>query len=51
MIEARIRASIEAYVAAWNERDPAQRMRLAEQVALGDEARHLLLTFVGAALR
>ena len=31
MIEARIRASIEAYVAAWNEHDAAQRMRLIEQ--------------------
>jgi hypothetical protein len=30
MIEARIRASIEAFVAAWNERDAAQRMRLIE---------------------
>ena len=31
MTAARIRASIEAYVAAWNERDAAQRMRLIEQ--------------------
>jgi hypothetical protein len=31
MIEARIRASIEAYIAAWNEHDAAQRMRLIEQ--------------------
>jgi hypothetical protein len=30
MIESRIRASIEAYVAAWNEHDPARRMRLIE---------------------
>ncbi|CAN5554887.1 hypothetical protein BH09MYX1_BH09MYX1_10610 [soil metagenome] len=31
MVEARIRASIEAYVAAWNERDPAKRAGLIEQ--------------------
>jgi hypothetical protein len=36
MIEGRIRASIEAYVAAWNERDPAQRMRLVEQACAED---------------
>ena len=36
MIEARIRASIEAYVAAWNERDAAQRMRLIEQACAAD---------------
>lgn len=36
MIEARIRASIEAYVAAWNERDAAQRMRLVEQACAED---------------
>lgn len=36
MIEARIRASIEAYVAAWNEHDPAQRMRLIEQACAED---------------
>jgi hypothetical protein len=34
MIEARIRASIEAYVAAWNEHDAAQRMRLIEQACV-----------------
>jgi hypothetical protein len=31
MFEARVRASIEAYVAAWNERDATNRMRLIEQ--------------------
>jgi hypothetical protein len=36
MIEARIRATIEVYVAAWNERDPAQRMRLIEQACAED---------------
>lgn len=36
MIQARIRASIEAYVAAWNERDAAQRMRLLEQACAED---------------
>jgi len=36
MIEERIRASVEAYVAAWNERDPAQRVRLIEQACAQD---------------
>ena len=36
MIEARIRASIETYVAAWNEYDAAQRMRLIEQACARD---------------
>jgi hypothetical protein len=36
VIEARIRASIEAYVAAWNERDGARRMRLIEQACAED---------------
>jgi len=36
MNEARIRASIEAYVAAWNERDAAQRIRLIEQACAED---------------
>ncbi len=36
MIAARIRASIEAYVAAWNERDAAQRIRLIEQACAED---------------
>ncbi len=36
MIEARIRASIEAYVAAWNERDATARMRLLEH-ACGED--------------
>jgi hypothetical protein len=36
MIEARIRASIEAYIAAWNEHDAAQRMRLIEQACAAD---------------
>jgi hypothetical protein len=36
MIDARIRASIEAFVAAWNERDAAQRMRLIEQACAED---------------
>jgi hypothetical protein len=36
MNDARIRASIEAYVAAWNERDPARRMRLIEQACAED---------------
>jgi hypothetical protein len=31
-----IRASIEAYVAAWNERDAAQRMRLLERACAED---------------
>lgn len=36
MIEGRIRASIEAYIAAWNEQDAAQRMRLIEQACAED---------------
>jgi hypothetical protein len=36
MIESRIRASIEAYVAAWNEPDAAQRMRLLERACAED---------------
>lgn len=36
MIESRIRASIEAYVAAWNERDAMQRVRLIEQACAED---------------
>ncbi len=36
MNEGRIRASIEAYIAAWNERDAAQRMRLIEQACAED---------------
>ena len=36
MIEARIRASIEAYVAACNVHDAAQRMRLIEQACAED---------------
>jgi hypothetical protein len=36
MIEARIRASIEAYVAAWNEHDAAQRVRLIAQACAED---------------
>lgn len=36
MIEARIRASIEAYVAAWNEHDATQRMRLIEHACAED---------------
>ncbi|AKV00317.1 hypothetical protein AKJ09_06980 [Labilithrix luteola] len=36
MIEARIRATIEAYVAAWNEQDGPQRMRLIEQACAKD---------------
>ena len=36
MIETRIRASIEAYAAAWNEHDPAQRGRLIEQACAED---------------
>lgn len=36
MNEARIRASIEAYVAAWNERDAAQRMKLIERACAED---------------
>lgn len=36
MTGARIRASIEAYVAAWNERDAAQRMRFIEQACADD---------------
>ena len=35
-IEARIRASIAAYVAAWNEHDPARRVRLIEQACAED---------------
>lgn len=38
MSEARIRASIEAYVAAWNEHDAARRMRLIEQACAEDLA-------------
>jgi hypothetical protein len=36
MIETRIRASIEAYVAAWNEHDGAQRMGLIERACAKD---------------
>src|SRR4051812_1953072 len=36
MIEERIRASIEAYIAAWNERDAARRMQLIEQACAED---------------
>lgn len=36
MSEARIRASIEAYVAAWNEPDASQRMRLIEHACAED---------------
>ena len=36
MIEARIRASIEAYVAAWNERDATLRRRLIERACAED---------------
>ena len=36
MNEARIRASIEAYVAAWNEHDAAQRTRIIEQACAED---------------
>jgi hypothetical protein len=36
MSEERIRASIEAYVAAWNERDGAKRMRFIEQACAED---------------
>lgn len=36
MSQERIRACIEAYVAAWNERDPAQRRRLVEQACAED---------------
>lgn len=36
MIEARIRASIDAYVAAWNEADAAARMRLIEHACAED---------------
>jgi hypothetical protein len=36
MGEARIRASIDAYVAAWNEHDGAKRMRLIEQACAED---------------
>jgi hypothetical protein len=36
MSEARIRASIAAYIAAWNEHDAAQRMQLIEQACAGD---------------
>lgn len=36
MIEERIRASIEAYIAAWNEQDAAQRMRLIERACAED---------------
>jgi hypothetical protein len=36
MSEARIRASIAAYVAAWNEHDAAKRTRLIEQACAAD---------------
>jgi hypothetical protein len=36
MIEARIRASIEAYVAAWNEHDAMERMRFIEEACTED---------------
>jgi hypothetical protein len=36
MTDARIRASIEAYIAAWNEHDDMQRMRLIEQACAED---------------
>jgi hypothetical protein len=36
MIEARIRASIDCFVAAWNERDALQRMRLLERACTED---------------
>jgi ketosteroid isomerase-like protein len=36
MIEARIRASIEAYIAAWNEHDAAERMRLIARACAED---------------
>lgn len=36
MMEERIRASIQAYVAAWNEPDAAKRMRLLEQSCAED---------------
>ncbi|HSO34606.1 MAG TPA: nuclear transport factor 2 family protein [Labilithrix sp.] len=36
MIGTRIRASIEAYIAAWNEHDAARRMRLIEQACAED---------------
>lgn len=36
MSDARIRASIETYIAAWNERDAAQRMRLIERACAED---------------
>jgi hypothetical protein len=35
-METRIRASIAAFVAAWNEHDPAERMRLIEQACAED---------------
>jgi hypothetical protein len=37
-LEMRIRTSIEAFVAAWNERDPERRMRLIEQGCAEDVA-------------
>src|SRR5678815_1762474 len=36
MSEARIRVSIEAYIAAWNETNPKQRVRLIEQACTND---------------
>jgi hypothetical protein len=36
MIEGRMRSSVEAYVAAWNEQDAAKRMRLIEQACAED---------------
>ena len=36
MSEARIRASVEGYIAAWNERDGARRLRLIEQSCAPD---------------
>lgn len=36
MTDARIRASIEAYVAAWNEHDATKRMQLIEQACAED---------------
>ena len=36
MTEARIRASIQTYIAAWNERDAAKRMRLIDQACSED---------------
>lgn len=40
MSEARIRASIEAYVAAWNERDAPARLRLLEHACAADLVFH-----------